>query len=114
MTIYGSPQSKANGRRSVFIGGKPRFIKSEKAVSYANGFRLQCPLLNPMFEGDVHVQCKIYYDSRRPDLDASIILDGMQGRIYRNDRQVKKQTIEWGLDTKKPRCEITVSPFQVQ
>ena len=39
----------------------------------------------------------IYYSSRRPDLDESLILDLMQGVIYKNDRQVKQKNIYWGL-----------------
>ena len=32
ITIHGEPASKANSRRFVLIGGKPRFIKSKKAL----------------------------------------------------------------------------------
>jgi Holliday junction resolvase RusA-like endonuclease len=52
---------------------------------------------------------KIYYASRRPDLDESLILDLMQGIIYENDRSVKEKHIFWGLDKENPRAEITVS-----
>lgn len=109
--IYGEPASKANSRIMSLRGGKPRSIKSPKALRYMEDFSRQCPTLDPLFEGNVHVDLRIYYASRRPDLDESVILDAMQGRIYANDRQVKRKTVEWGLDPGNPRAEITVSPL---
>ncbi len=107
--IYGEAASKANSRKIVSINGNPRLIKSAKALSYVEAFRLQCRPLNPMFEGDVSVDMTIYYASRRPDLDESVILDALQGRVYLNDRQVREKHIRWGLDKDNPRAEITVS-----
>jgi len=107
--IEGEPASKANSRRSVLIGGKPRFIKSKKALNYEKMFKdqIQFCKLN-CFEGDVGVEIKIFYASRRPDLDESLILDLMQGFAYENDRQVKEKIIKWGLDKQNPRSEIRV------
>jgi Holliday junction resolvase RusA-like endonuclease len=109
--VFGEAASKANSRLFTTRGGKPRSIKSPKAIGYATAFGLQCPKLNPLFEGDVHVEATIYYASRRPDLDESVILDGMQGKVYHNDRQVKRKTIEWGLDKRNPRVEVRVSVY---
>lgn len=108
-TVLGEPASKANSRRLVRIGGVSRLIKSAKALSYVDAFNYQCPTLGPLFEGDVHVEMEIYYASKRPDLDESAILDAMQGRIYRNDRQVKSKLVRWGLDRERPRCRVRVS-----
>ena len=55
---------------------------------------------------------KIYYSSRRPDLDESVILDAMQGRVYKNDRQVKVKHIFWGLDRGNPRAVIRVQALE--
>ena len=88
------------------------FIKSDKARQYEIDFNLQCPQLGEkMFKCDVEVTIRIYYASRKPDLDESVILDCMQGKIYKNDRQVKRKLIEWGLDRKNPRALIHVKPF---
>jgi hypothetical protein len=107
--IVGEPASKANSRRLVAIGGKPRFIKSKKALNYTKDFKKQCPTRKELFEEDVFVAIKIYYASRRPDLDASLILDLLQDYVYPNDRLVKGQYIEWGLDRKNPRSFIVVT-----
>lgn len=109
--VYGEPASKANSRKFVTIGGRPRIIKSEKALSYADAFKQQARPLNPLIEGDVRVSMKIWYASRRPDLDESLILDLMQGVFYLNDRQVKEKHIYWGLDKENPRTEIVVEPM---
>lgn len=103
-TILGEPASKANSRRWT---GR-LFIKSAKALAYGKAFEDQCPMLDPMMEGDLRVTIKIWYASRRPDLDASLIFDLMQGYIYENDRQIKEQHLFWGLDKENPRAEITV------
>jgi Holliday junction resolvase RusA-like endonuclease len=105
----GQPQSKANSRKLALIHGKKRFIKSDAALNYLTSFAIQCPTLDPLFMGDVHVELEIHYSSRRPDLDESLILDAMQGRIYKNDRQVRKKTVIGLVDPKQPRTVIRVS-----
>ena len=91
----------------VQVRGKPMFIKSAKALSYADAFKLQAPRCQ-LLEGDVAVHMKIWYASRRPDLDESLILDLLQGVAYTNDRQVREKHIYWGLDRDNPRTEILV------
>jgi Holliday junction resolvase RusA-like endonuclease len=106
--IFGEPASKANSRKVVRIGGMSRLIKSSKALKYSEMFKRQCSPLGQLMTGDLRVIMRIYYASRRPDLDESLILDLMQGLIYENDRQVKEKHIYWGLDPEKPRTEIIV------
>jgi hypothetical protein len=125
--VYGEPASKANSRQIVTIKNKsgkdrPAVIKSKKARDYEATFSLQCPQIDPIIEADVAVSITIYYATRRPDLDESVILDGMQcktkkvgkkkiiirNNVYKNDRQVKEKHIYWALDRKNPRAEIKV------
>lgn len=84
------------------------FIKSSKALSYCEAFKRQAGSGRDLLQGDVAVHMTIYYASRRPDLDESLILDLLQGVAYENDRQVKEKHIYWGLDKENPRCEIKV------
>jgi len=111
-TIQGEPASKSNSRRLVTIKGRPAFIKSKKALNYAKDFAMQCPVLNPMMEGYLEVEMTVYYATRRPDLDESVILDCMQNKIYKNDRQVKSKIVRWGLSRSNPRTEIEVRPLK--
>ena len=112
LTVLGEPTSKANSRKVVLIKGKIRVIKSQKALDYCKHFALQCPQLDDPFDCDLFVEIHIYYASRRPDLDESLILDNMQNKIYKNDRQVKIKHIYWHLDKENPRAEIKVRPIQ--
>ena len=106
--IRGEPASKANSRRVVKFGTMSRLIKSQKALDYSEVFRMQCPAITPLMSGDIRMHITIYYASRRPDLDESLILDLLQGLIYVNDRQVKERHTYWGLDPENPRAEIII------
>lgn len=119
LTILGEPASKANSRRLVTFGNRPASIKSSKALSYEQSAILQIPEhAKKMLEGDLQVKIHIYYASRRPDLDESVILDCLQAKykkgelirrgVYINDRQIKRKLITWGLDKVNPRAEIIV------
>ena len=110
--IFGEPASKANSRRLVHFGGMSRLIKSEKALSYSDAFKQQWEPEPVLLTGDLRVTMHIYYASRRPDLDESLILDLLQDVAYENDRQVKEKHIYWGLDKENPRCEITVEKIK--
>ena len=111
-TILGEPASKSNSRQIVRMGGKPRLIKSKKALAYARQFHLQAPRM-PLREpilGDVLMWCRIHYASRRPDLDESLIMDALQAaEIIKNDRQIKAKVVLWALDRENPRSEIKLA-----
>jgi Holliday junction resolvase RusA-like endonuclease len=109
--VFGEPASKANSRKLVRLNGRPAFIKSQKARDYLAAFQLQCKKVLPLMTGDVYVEITIWYASRRPDLDESVILDAMQGLIYVNDRQVKEKHVFHRLDKDNPRAQITVRPL---
>lgn len=110
--IFGEPASKANSRRVVKFGSMSRLIKSQKALDYSYVFKQQCRPLAKLMTGDLRVTLHIYYASRRPDLDESLILDLMQGLVYENDRQVKERHAYWGLDPENPRAEILIERIE--
>lgn len=118
LTIYGEPASKANSRQLVTIKGRPAFIKSAKARSYAATAAKQIPHAARVgLEGPVAVEMVIYYRTHRPDLDESVILDALQSQggmvgVYRNDRQVREKHIFHRIDRDNPRAEITVRPIE--
>jgi hypothetical protein len=106
--ISGEPASKANSRRVVKFGSMSRLIKSQKALDYSEHFRQQVTPITPLMSGDIRMHITIFYASRRPDLDESLILDLLQGLVYVNDRQVKERHTYWGLDPENPRAEIII------
>lgn len=111
--ILGEPASKANSRKLVSFGNRPAIIKSEKALSYLAGLRMQVRPLPELLEGDLTAHIWIWYATRRPDLDESVILDGLQGLIYANDRQVRERHVYWGMDRHNPRTRIIITPREV-
>jgi len=111
-TIRGEPASKANSRRLVSINGRPAFIKSKKAIAYSKDFGPQCPTYDVLYEEDLAIALKIFYKSKRPDLDESLILDLLQGRVYKNDRSIKLKYVEWGLDRESPRILVVLGPVE--
>lgn len=110
--IFGEPASKANSRRVVRFGEMSRLIKSAKALSYSEEFKQQWLPEPVLLTGDLRVTMHIYYASRRPDLDESLILDLMQGIAYLNDRQVKERHVYWGLDPELPRAVIKIEQIE--
>lgn len=108
LKIFGEPASKANSRKIARIGNISRLIKSKKALSYSDAFKAQCTAISPLMSGDVRITMRIFYASRRPDLDESLILDLLQDIVYINDRQVKEKHVYWGLDKETPRTEMLI------
>lgn len=108
LIIDGQPVSKANSRRLIYMRGRPLIIKSVKALAYLKSLREQVPKYEPLLTGDLEMQCKCVYANRRSDLDPSLIMDGLQGLVYSNDRQIKRMVLEWKLDKKWPRAEVKI------
>lgn len=106
--IHGEPASKANSRRLVRFGNRPAVIKSKKALAYVAAVKKQTPVLDPLMTGPLRIVATIYYASRRPDLDDSLVLDALQGRIFANDRAVISKTLTKALDPSNPRTEISI------
>ena len=108
--VYGEPASKANSRKLVMFGKRPASIKSDKARGYASDFQIQVKPIIPLMTGELRVDLWIYYRTQRPDLDESLILDLLQGRVYENDRQVRERHTYHYIDKASPRVEILVRP----
>ena len=111
--ILGEPASKSNSRKLVKFGNRPASIKSDKARAYEKIFAGQCRVLDELIEDDVLLWCKIWYASRRPDLDESLIMDLLQGRAIKNDRQIKAKVVLHALDKENPRAEIRLAKIPV-
>lgn len=81
-----------------------------------------------MFPGKVCVRLKMFYSTRRPDMDESIVLDALQAKftgkgknrvctrqgVYLNDRQVWVRHVYRGQDADNPRVEVWVWPVRGQ
>ena len=113
-TVFGQLMSKANSRRIVMFGNRPASIKSAKANAYTESFLIQSKSWNHQgqewpYTGDVVLTARVYYASRRPDLDIELLKDCIQkSGIILNDRQVKEQHAFWFLDKNNPRVDFWI------
>ena len=109
IVVMGQCASKSNSRRLVRRGKRIASIKSVGAMKFSDLWMQQIPpgsIECPM-EGDLSMECDIYYSSRRPDLDDTLVCDLLQASgCILNDRQIKRKDLLWGLDKKNPRVEI--------
>lgn len=112
VVILGEPASKANSREIVMFGRKPAVIKSRKARDYERMASLQVRVLPQLLQGKLRATIRIWYATERPDLDESLILDVLQGRIYENDRQVRERHVYHAIDRKNPRAEIIIERME--
>lgn len=109
-TIFGNLASKSNSRKLVTIGGRTRFIKSERALSFQQTANLQIPAkYKQHVTKSIKMTAHIYYDSRRPDLDPSLLMDILEkAGVYQNDRQIVEQHLYKHLDKNDPRVEVVI------
>lgn len=112
IVILDEPASKANSREIVRFGNRPASIKSKKARDYTQSVRAQVKPLKELLTCPIHLDIDIYYASMRPDMDESIILDALQGLIYKNDRQVWSRNVRRGLSKARPRAIVHVSTLE--
>lgn len=109
--IFGEPASKSNSRKLVHIKGRSAFIKSDKARGYAADVARQVRPIKPLLTGPLRFTATVFYASNRPDLDISVLLDSLQGRIYINDRQCREMHLFHAIDKHNPRAEILIEPI---
>lgn len=112
VVVDGQPYSKANRRipaRSKT--GKPIWIKSKEALKLEKHWQAQCPVVDPLIEVELEAYIKLYYSSRLPDLDESLVLDLLQGKLIKNDRQIRRKVVGWGLDKLRPRSIVLLRPL---
>lgn len=106
--IEGELASKSNSRVKTRDG---RFIKSPKAREFETSalWQLKPQVRGKPIEGDVVLEATIYYRTRRPDLDESLLMDILEkAGVYHNDRQVRQKNIIGEVDKHHPRIEFSV------
>lgn len=113
LKISGQLCSKSNSRQLILRGKHPRIIKSKAALEYVkeSSIQIKRQLKNHKpFEDYVRLEVHVWYASRRPDLDISLIQDVLQENgIYQNDRQVVEIHAFKYRDTKNPRIIVRIS-----
>ena len=130
-TIIGKCASKANSRKVADVGPADArrriFIKSKDALQFErDALRQIPPAARARIAVPVRVSIWIFYESERPDLDESLVLDILQDRykgtgddrrliqsgVIRNDRLVREKHVYHGIDRANPRVEVKVELLQ--
>jgi Holliday junction resolvase RusA-like endonuclease len=97
-------------------GKHPSVIKSQKALDYeyTSSLQIQKQLgAHRTFLGPIAVEFHVWYGSRRPDLDISLIQDILEKNgVYANDRQVVELHAFKYLDKKNPRLIARISELK--
>ncbi|NUB25760.1 hypothetical protein [Azospirillum brasilense] len=123
--IPGEPAAKGNSREIVQFGDRAALRKGDKALAFESTAGLHVPKWEEPYDGDVAVSLRIYYASRRPDLDGSLVYDALQNRttwigkgeerkarvekrLIVNDRQIRLKHEEGFVDPARPRVEVAV------
>ena len=115
LTISGTLPSMKNQRRIVTNRktGKLLSIKSEKAMDYEQVFLSQVPQKARVnYLGDVSLRVRVWYPSRRNDLDVSYLCDLLaKAEIIGNDRQIRHIDAWGGVSKDDPRVIFSLYPL---
>lgn len=116
VVIPGKPVSTNQTYRTGKAG---HWFKSEASVAWQNlvtlcASRAMQDAKREPFACPVEVAITFYFADERPDLDGPIkgLLDRLQPRVYRNDRQVRRLVVDRKVDKTSPRTEVHVRPWQ--
>lgn len=119
VVIHAEACSKANSRRMVPGRSKAgklfmRPIKSEKALQFVDAAARQVPILPEPLTCALIARIWIWYPSERNDLDESLVLDVLQDRVYKNDRQIRERHVYHAVDKNDPRVVVELEPLYHQ
>lgn len=141
--ILGEPASKANSREIVArkirdkatgeLKTRPMSIKSDKAREYEYDVLRQIPpKARKRLTGPCRIAVRVWYQTERPDVDLSVLMDCLQDRyewvkdatgeqrvlvhrgVVRNDRQFRQQVFVHGVDRHNPRAHVIIEPLEAQ
>lgn len=116
IVLYGNLASKSNTRQLVWhrdrASGKrkPVYIKSKRALEFERAALAQLTGKHRLgLTGPLRLEATVFYDSRRPDLDVSLLMDVLESAgVYENDRQVHEQHLYKRLDRDNPRVLVEI------
>jgi Holliday junction resolvase RusA-like endonuclease len=114
--IKGNIPSKSNSYRIIKIGKHSSLGKTKELKSYEDSFYFQCrKYRNKNIQGEFKFECKVYYDSKRPDLDGSFkaVLDCLQKlNAFKNDNKCVEIHARKFKDVNNPRIEFKITEIK--
>lgn len=114
LTIIGQPVSMKNDYVIAYSEKNDRYFLApgKKVKAYRRDFERQARAISPLMRCEVSVTMRVFYASKRPDLNEDQILDLLQNKVYVNDRQVWEKHVYKAIDKLNPRAEIIVAPIE--
>lgn len=111
LVIFGVCYSMKNSK--IPRRNTPGMLKHPKAQQFERDFLLQVRPEHRKELGSkarpLRVMVRVFYPSRRQDLDAELVMDLLQkAHVIMNDRYITEKHLYRELDPKNPRCEIEV------
>ena len=120
LSIAGQPPRKSNNRRIVRDRrtGRPRVIKSSKAITWTQTAAHQIPPSARQAVGSpdqpLAITFWVRYASRRPDLSVELILDTLQAAgVIADDRYVFETHAYKEIDRDNPGVEILIEEAEL-
>ena len=110
-TIPGTVPSKSNLYKIVNKGGHASLSKTDVLEAYEEKFGWHCDYRGLMISKPFEYQVRVYYPSKRADLDNSlkVQLDCLQHiKAIRNDNLCAKIVAEKFIDPESPRIEFRI------
>lgn len=93
--------------RTGYKNGAPHVFLSDEARQYKRVVNLLSKHIEPLTK-NVILQITVYRPMDRGDLDNYLksMLDGLQGNLYENDKQIAEIHAYKRIDRKNPRVEL--------
>ena len=116
MTILGHVPSKANCYKVITQFGHGGLAKQKVLKEYEKSFFIQCPHRDAMIEGYFNIECDVFYETQRADLDNAlkITLDCLQMcKVIKNDNRCVEIHSRKFIDKTNPRIVIKLTTVDI-
>jgi len=116
ITLLGKPQSTNNLYKARNWIKFPIVYMTTEWKDLKNSYILQArsQYSYGIIEWDVETYITLYFwDKRIRDIDnwSKILLDSLSWIVWKDDKQIQKQTVEKRYDKENPRIIITIKPI---
>jgi len=113
ITFLGSPLSTQHLYKSTCRGKFPVMYMAKEGKDLKESYQL---LAKNQYKGEVmSTECDMkialhFPDKRRRDIDNynKLVLDSLEGIVYKDDKQIRKLTIEKHISPDNPRVEVEI------
>lgn len=117
MIVTGKLMSKSNSRIIRTYGKRIMLIKKPEAIRYTESairqIQGQLDETWEQFLNPVRIDITIWYQTKLPDLDVSLIQDVLEkAGVYKNDRQVYELHAFKRFDKENPRLQVIVTELE--